>query len=407
MKIKILFITTSYGSYFDSQTIRYFQYLSKIDENSISVDFIVPNCDDENFEMFKQFKFNYRIFKTKKFLYQRVSTIFKKDSFLGKVIKNISYYFFFPDTFAGFQKVIFKKYKEIYKNNHPDVVISSSGSCSSHLACLKIKNKYNIRWIADFGDPWSITDYKQRIWFYPLSKKYEQKIFKSSDLVLFTTYETLKFYKVLYPNVKMEVLFYGFMSEHFDSISPKKEKNNLIKIAHIGAAYVSDRNLIPSIKVLSEFSQKVVFSIIGNHSFKFQECANELKFNVNFKDRVSFEQSLIEISNTDILILVGNKSNLQIPGKVFHYIASNKIILYIYQCDLKDDPSYVILKDFEGIYLCENNFESIKSKLGYIINNFDLCKESSERRRAKAKGLGYESYGLGQQLIKYLNVNYE
>lgn len=400
MKKKILFVTTSYGSFFDSQTIRYFQYLTKINKDLLSIDFIVPNCNDEHFKMFENFQFHYRVFKTDKFLFQKINNKFKHNSIIGKIIRNFAYYFFFPDTFAGFEKAVYRKFKEIYKNEKPDLLISSSGSCSSHLVCAKIKKEFNIKWISDFGDPWSITDYKHRRWFYFFSKYFEKKVFTTSNLVLFTTNETLNYYKSLYPKTNMEVLFYGYVSEDFSS---NNNDNNKITIAHIGAAYVSDRNLIPSIDALSKYSQIIDFSIIGNHSFKFQEFANSIKFNVNFKDRISFEDSLIEINNTDVLILVGNKGELQIPGKVFHYIASNKIILYIYQQELENDPSYKILSQFKGVYFCQNNTNSIGAEIKYIIDNYDLCKKNAKERKNKANSLGLESESLGKKIVSYIN----
>jgi hypothetical protein len=399
--IKVLFVTTSYGSFSDSQTIRYLQYLSGLNKDQVSIDFIVPDCDDQNFDMFKDFNFDFRIFKTKNFLFQKINKIFKSGSFVGKIVKNIMYYFFFPDTFAGFEKVAYEKYKEIYKNEKPDILISSSGSCTSHLACLKIKKKFGINWIADFGDPWSLTDFKQRIWFYLFSKHYEKKVFDGSDLVLFTTDETLDSYKKIYPNINMNVLLYGYISKHFSS-DMKYIRGNKINIAHIGAAFVNDRNLIPTIDVLSKFDDQINFSIIGNHSAKFEEFATNLSFNVFFEDRISFKDSLSKINQTDVLILVGNKSNLQVPGKVFHYIASNRIVLYIYQQDLKDDPSYEILKKFEGIFYCENNYEKINEQIEYIINHFDLCKEDSKGRAEKEFALEFESKSLGNKLRVYM-----
>lgn len=404
MKIKILFVTTSYGSFSDSQTIRYLQYLSGLNKDQVSIDFIVPDCDDQNYDMFSDFSFDFKIFKTKKFLFQKISKAIRLNSFIGKIVRNIVYYLFFPDTFSGFDKAVYEKYKEIYSSSssRPDMIISSSGSCTSHLACMKIKEKHGIDWIADFGDPWSLTDYKQRIWFYLFSKYYEKKIFNLSNLVLFTTYETLNTYKEIYHNVNMKVLFYGYISKHFINRG-NENLNNKINIAHIGAAFVSDRNLIPTIDVLSKFVDKANLSIIGNHSSKFKEFADNLNFNVLFENRISFKESLIKINETDVLILVGNKSSLQVPGKVFHYIASNKVVLYIYQQDLKDDPSYNIMKKFEGIFYCENNYEKIKEQIDFIVNNFDSCLEKSRGRAKSDYALEFESKSLGIKLTSYIN----
>jgi hypothetical protein len=399
MSLKILFITTSFGNYSDSQTIRYFQYLTGIKGDEISVDFIVPNCENVNLDLFKKFNFSYRIFKTDKIISQKIEKFCSRSVFFTKVFKNIAYYFFYPDYFAGFSNLVKKKYKSIYSDNKPDIIISSSGSCESHFAAYKLKKKFDLKWITDFGDPWSIIDKGQRPWFHKVTLFYENKFFLNSDIVLFTTSETLNEYKKIYPNVRMEVLEYGYISGQFIS---QKTVSKKIKIAHIGAAYVADRNLIPSIEAISKYEDNFDFSIIGNHSSKFEEFAASIKFKMNFVNRISFEDSINEINNTDILIIVGNIGELQIPGKVFHYLASRSIIIYVNQQPLDTDPSCKILKEFGGVLFCENNYESIKETIEYLLKNYEKLKEFSINRSKDINLLQYESVNLGAKLISFI-----
>jgi hypothetical protein len=400
MSLKILFITTSFGNYSDSQTIRYFQYLKGIkDDDKINVDFIVPNCLDVNLDLFSNLDFPFRVFKTEQILSQKVEKSCSGSSFLSKVFKNIAYYFFYPDYFSGFSSVVLKKFKDTYPFEKPDVIISSSGSCEAHIAAYKLKKKYNLKWITDFGDPWSIIDKDQRPWFYKITLFYEKKIFSNSDTVLFTTDETLNEYRKIYPNVKMEVLEYGYVSDQFFY---EKSASKKIKIAHIGAAYASDRNLIPCIEAISQYRDNFDFSIIGNHSAKFQEFAASINYDMNFVNRVSFEDSLVEINKTDVLVIIGNIGKLQIPGKVFHYLASGKVILYTNQQSLDTDPSYKILKKFGGVLFCENTYEGIKERIEYILENYEELSEVSTNRSTDQNLLQYESSNLSSKLICYI-----
>ena len=318
---------------------------------------------------------------------------------MSKIFKNIAYYLFFPDYFSGFSILVFKKYKEIYSLEKPDYIISSSGSCESHIAAYKLKKRYNIKWITDFGDPWSLIDKVQRPWYYKLTLFNEKRIFQNSDTVLFTTNQTLTAYKKIYPEVKMEVLEYGYVSKQF---SNKRILSDKVLIAHIGAAYVSDRNLIPCIETISKFKSFFEFSIIGNHSAKFSEFAESIKYEVNFVNRVSFEESLIAINNSDVLVIVGNVGELQIPGKVFHYLASGKIIIYINQQTLSTDPSYKILKQFAGVLFCENSKEAILERINFLLDNYEELKEDSFLRTLNQSLLQYESLNLGSKLINII-----
>ena len=262
-----------------------------------------------------------------------------------------------------------------------------------------MKKRYNIKWITDFGDPWSLIDKVQRPWYYKLTLFNEKRIFQNSDTVLFTTNQTLTAYKKIYPEVKMEVLEYGYVSKQF---SNKRILSDKVLIAHIGAAYVSDRNLIPCIETISKFKSFFEFSIIGNHSAKFSEFAESIKYEMNFVNRVSFEESLIAINNSDVLVIVGNVGELQIPGKVFHYLASGKIIIYINQQTLSTDPSYKILKQFAGVLFCENSKEAILERINFLLDNYEELKEDSFLRTLNQSLLQYESLNLGSKLINII-----
>ena len=74
------------------------------------------------------------------------------------------------------------------KKNPVDIVISSGPPHSMHLIAIELRKQHNIKWIADFRDPWTNIEYFDLL---PLMKKQrkkhvllEKKVIENADLVL-------------------------------------------------------------------------------------------------------------------------------------------------------------------------------------------------------------------------------
>ena len=57
------------------------------------------------------------------------------------------------------------------------------------------------------------------------------------------------------------------------------------------------------------------------------------------------------------------------------------------------------MEKFEGIFYCPNNYQKIKEKIDFIINNFDLCIEKSKGRSKSEYALEFESKSLGNKFL--------
>ena len=61
----------------------------------------------------------------------------------------------YPDSEKNWIKPAYHKACEIIENNKIDVVLSSSSPVSTHIIANQLKEKYNIKWVADLRDLWS------------------------------------------------------------------------------------------------------------------------------------------------------------------------------------------------------------------------------------------------------------
>ena len=89
---------------------------------------------------------------------------------------------------------------------------------------------------------------------------------------------------------------------------------------------------------------------------------------------------------TDILICICNKKGTQIPGKIYHYAATNKPILIILDGEKKEELKTYFEK-FKRYNICQNTEESIMENINKIIKEKNKCeplKELNAKNIAKA-----------------------
>ena len=63
--------------------------------------------------------------------------------------------FFIPDARKGWVKFAFNEAEKIIVREKIDLIITTGPPHSSHLIGLRLKKKFDIKWIADLRDPWT------------------------------------------------------------------------------------------------------------------------------------------------------------------------------------------------------------------------------------------------------------
>ncbi|HWB62390.1 MAG TPA: glycosyltransferase, partial [Chitinophagales bacterium] len=117
-----------------------------------------------------------------------VGTGKKEKSLTQKISEYIRANFFIPDARKGWVKYAVREAGKIIAKQKIDAVITTSPPHSAQLAGLKIKQKYNLPWVADFRDPWSTILYND---FLPRTKatiekdkKLEAAVLKNADKIV-------------------------------------------------------------------------------------------------------------------------------------------------------------------------------------------------------------------------------
>lgn len=318
-----------------------------------------------------------------------------------------------PDIYFGWDKIVYKYIKSCRKKY--DIIISSSGTYTSHLSANLLRQEFDTIWIADLGDPWATGTNNKFLLksSFLRNQQLEFKTLTSASGVIFTTNETEMMYKYFYKGVlpTSTTIAYGYREEDFKnsiSLKHKSERYRKIRISHIGVAYKSNRNLGELINAINKhlcIKQKIILQIIGPHSRSFEQIVqNQNMMNVSFCGRINYEESIHSILNSDVLIVFGNKSFTQIPGKTYIYLASGKPILYIGQVDPTVDPTYKLLQNYSGIIYSRDNADSLIDAIKYIIDNYQIIAIESENRRYNEKLSVYESKSLTKSFVNFLDI---
>jgi len=328
-------------------------------------------------------------------------------SFFGKIAQYIRANFFIPDARKYWIKPSVKFLSEYLSKNAIDVVITTGPPHSLHLIGLELKQKLDIKWIADFRDPWTDIDYFHQL---PLTNKaikkhyqLEKEVVSNADCILVVG-TTMKENYLKY-NKNIEVITNGFDDNQVvDGI----ELDAKFSFVHIGMMN-ADRNPKILWKVLPEiitennlFANDFQLKLIG-------KCANEVLesfkqnglSNVEVIDYLPHNKVITFQKSAQVLLLVVNdvpSAKGIITGKIFEYLQANRPILAIAPTD--GDLAEVINTTNSGNIVDFEDADTLKKTILELYNaykNHSLVIDSKNIEQ-------YHRKNLTKQLAKIIET---
>lgn len=278
-----------------------------------------------------------------------------------------------------------------------DIVITSSGSYTAHLAGKRIAEKHKLKWILEYGDPWGLDKYGNA---YQKLVKEERELLRLSSGLVMTTQETID----AYSNT-----FHLEWQPHlapcgYDRVIRDQKDEIGIDVLYTGVAFAGDRNLMPAMESVSEFREELRFRIVGDYSNKYLEKLTEpMRDRLTFEGRVPFEKSVEYLSKTRLIVIIGNLGALQVPGKTYISLATQKPILYIRQ-EKGHDPTLHVLQQFPGIFYAENNPSSITQALHQVFDDYENAKSAAEQRVELPELARYTWKNISDQFANYVTM---
>lgn len=261
----------------------------------------------------------------------------KKQSALEKLLLYVRGNFFIPDARIGWVAPSVAFLKKYLSENPVETIITSGPPHSLHLIGMQLKEALDLKWIADFRDPWTTIHYHKSLRLTKASEKkhnaLEKKVLNAADIVVVTSPTTKKEFELL-TSKPIEVITNGYVaSEELYPILDTK-----FSMAHIGSL-LSERNPKMLWNVLSEIASEdtsfqnnleiVLAGTISDEVFESIEAVG-LKENCKYLGYVSHAEALKLQHNSQVLLLIEidrPETRAIVPGKIFEYVAAYRPIL--------------------------------------------------------------------------------
>lgn len=280
---------------------------------------------------------------------------------LRTVAKNI-YRFLFPaDPLYPLEAAWLKRASKFKGSYSYDLLISNSSPAASHKLAQLLVQSGNVKakhWIQIWEDPWYKDLYGEKAL---IIKEEEHKLLEAAEDVFYVSPLTMEYQKQLFPDCarKMKHIPLPYLKFCNGSDLPVQPQ---VDFGYFGDYYSQTRNLVPFYDALkdSEFTGQ----IFGDSDLNLQSTDR-----ITVNSRVTLDVLSNAQDNTKILVHLCNLYGGQIPGKIYHYSASTKPILFILD---GNDSEKNRLKDYFGqydrYYFVENDKDSIRSILQFIFD---------------------------------------
>lgn len=331
----------------------------------------------------------------------------KKQTFLDKTFLWVRGNLFIPDARVFWVKPSVAYLEKYIKENNIDTIVTSGPPHSLHLIGLELKEKLNVKWFADFRDPWTTIGYHKalRLSNYAAKKhkSLEYKVLNSADTIIVTSKTTKTEFEAI-TDRPISVITNGYDIENVE----KQTLDSKFTLAHIGS-FLSDRNpkflwecLVELVHEIPDFKSHLEIKLIGAVSQEVLDSIQDFNLNsyLNLLGYVSHHEAIAHQKKSQVLLLIeinSEDTKSIIPGKLFEYMVSNRPIIAI--GPQGSDFADIIKETNTGVFFDYSEKAKLKSVILDFYNQFLEGK-------LQANGVGLQQYSrknLTKQLAQLIN----
>ncbi|GAB4204980.1 MAG: glycosyltransferase family 4 protein [Bacteroidia bacterium] len=305
-------------------------------------------------------------------------------SLIEKLSKWIRGNFFIPDAKMLWIRPSVKILSSFLKNNKVDVIISTGPPHSLHIIALKLKQRFpNIKWIADFRDPWTNIDFLNELHLTSCArqkhKRLEKKVVQTADGVISvspTLTKELSALDPLNPN-KFFTITNGFDEDDYLDMPTSANTGNNFIITYAGLI-PPNRNPIVLWKALKELRtenllpKNFILRLIGKTDAAVIDTIREYELD-NYIQKIDYlphsEVIKKEAESDALLLIINNAPNSKgiLTGKLFEYLALQKPIIAIGPTD--GDAAEILFHSNAGITIDYEDTGEMKKNLLKLFKN--------------------------------------
>lgn len=275
-----------------------------------------------------------------------------------------------PDSRTGWIFPATWKGLEIIRRRRPEIIFSTSPYASAHVIALILHKLTAIPWVADFRDPWKANPFSpaRSGWVGRLDGWLESKVFEHAAKIVCATPTMADQIARRNPGFasKVSTILNGVDAVTQASPRPKRlARNDQFVLLHCGQFY-GPRSPMVLFEGLRRFlaespghGTKILLALVGPTTYQGRRLM-DLAATAGVADAVvvcgeKSHRAAIELSaGANALVLVGASgpgSELQVPQKLFEYLALKRPILGLLSAD---NPAVKILNEsrFDGL-ICD------------------------------------------------------
>ncbi|CGG56240.1 MULTISPECIES: glycosyltransferase family protein [Bacillus cereus group] len=300
-----------------------------------------------------------------------------QSNFLIKGLKKLYDVLVWPDRTVEWAINAYRYVKKNKLHINSEAMVTVGLPVSTHITGhLLKKDASHLKWIADYGDPFSYNPDRE---IRKYDKFLESKILKNVDSIVIPTENAVDCYTNLGVN-RSEIHVIPQLFEEQQGESSYKIDKEKFNIMYAGSFYRGIRSpveFIHGLVLASKKNPKLHFHYFGNVNAleEFLEMEGldikTIPITVNtFKDR---SEIISIMKNMDLLINLNNKSTSQIPSKIIDYLYADTRILNVGSnltelFDNVDNEKEKIAKKLVEISKAPSNFDYSELKRFYSYN---------------------------------------
>ncbi|GAA0719855.1 glycosyltransferase family 4 protein [Aquimarina litoralis] len=316
-----------------------------------------------------------------------------KQSFVQKLMLFIRGNFFIPDARKYWVKPSVKFLNDLISIEDIDIIITTGPPHSIHLIGKELKKKLDIKWVADFRDPWTTIGYHKKLKLIRSARnkhiQLEKEVLSSADHITVTSYTTKEEFSSI-AKQSISVITNGYDTEEVANI----QLDTTFTISHIGSL-LSGRNpkklwraIYDIAQENEDFAEHLKLRLVGAVSEDVLSSIKEAGLSdfLEIKGYVSHKEAIEIQRSSQVLLLIeidSEETKCIIPGKLFEYMISERPIIAVGPRDA--DISKLIEETGSGKYFDYNAYDEMKRLL---LEYFSKFKEG----KLNSQAIGIEKY---------------
>ena len=328
--------------------------------------------------------------------------------------------FFIPDARVFWVKPSVEFLEKYLKVNHYDVLVTTGPPHSLHLIGLNLKKKLpNLKWIADFRDPWTEISYYKHLKLTKIAdkkhRKLESEVFKNADVTLATSYTDAENFRKKGANAYC--ITNGFDVDASTTLSVTEENSKTLPLSNsttkFTLSYIGVLEQLRNPDILwetlndlvqenADFKRDFELKFVGRLDDKILQKieSSALKSNLTNLDYQTHDIALKHMQDSSVLLMTNfpqESSKGIIPGKIFEYLATGKTILSFGPKDA--DVEKILIETKAGKHFGYEEKENLKK---FILESYENWKSGTLNQNAENIEQ-FSRKNLTQKLVDLMN----